>query len=162
MHIGLPAKYVFVLVAVCVWNTGIAQDRQERFGNWMLLSESTPIARTYALDFKTYLEFFCDIDAQPQRTLLVRTVWDTDDLYYSGHFPFTHQFDTESPVSQQWMVYADVGHTVLRGESARMFVHDAKSSHIVVIKGILKELEAATFVLDGTTRAVEHVLDNCS
>lgn len=138
-----------------------AQGNHEKFGNWMVLNEQIPIARTYALDFKTHLEFFCETDEPRSGSLFVRIVWDTDELYYSGSFPFTHQFDSDTPKERPWVVYANVGHTILRGPTATEFVRDAKNSYIVIIRGTLKELAAATFVLEGADRAVERVLEQC-
>ena len=138
-----------------------AQDIREKFGNWVVLNEQIPIVRTYALDFKTYLEFVCDPEFQPKSKLLVRTVWDTDELYYSGSFHFTHQFDSNSSKILPWTVYADVGHIVLRDSAAAEFVQNAEKSYILVIRGSLEELGEATFVLDGTQQAVKYVLDQC-
>ncbi len=155
--IGCQVILTWLFAAVCY-----AQDRQEKFGNWMLLNGQIPIARTYALDFRTYLEFFCNTDELKSGRLFVRIVWDTDDLYYSGSFPFTHQFDSDSPKERPWIVYADVGHTILRGATAIEFIRDAKDSYIVNIRGTLKELSAVTFVLDGAEQAAEHVLEQCT
>ena len=149
------------ILAMILATTGHAQSNQERFGNWMFLNENIPIARTYALDFKTYLEIFCDTEDTQTGHLFVRTVWNTDELYYAGSFPFVHQFDSDSPKKLRWLVHADVGQTILRGRAASEFVEDAKNSYILVIEGTLKELVAATFVLDGTRRATQRVLDEC-
>lgn len=154
--IGCQVLLTWLITAVCH-----AQDSQEKFGNWMVLSEQIPVARTYALDYRTYLEFFCDANEPGSVRLLVRIVWDTDELYYSGSFPFTHQFNSDAPKEQPWIVYADVGHTILRGSTATEFVQDAKNSYIVIIKGVLKELAEATFVLDGAAQAAERVLEQC-
>ena len=161
MHTKVSVNSSILFLVMFLVATSHAQSNQERFGNWMFLNENVPIARTYALDFKTYLEIFCDSNETQTDRLLVRTVWDTDELYYAGSFPFVHQFDSDSPKKLRWLVHADVGQTILRGRAASDFVEDAKNSYIVVITGTLKELVAATFVLEGTQRVTQRVLEEC-
>ena len=76
-------------------------------------------------------------------------------------FRLSTNLDSDSPKKLRWLVHADVGQTILRGRAASDFVEDAKNSYIVVITGTLKELVAATFVLEGTQRVAQRVLEEC-
>ena len=138
-----------------------AQHTVERFGNWVIVTENILIARTYAVDFKTHLDIFCSSGNSTESEMHVRVVWDTEDLYFAGSFPFVHQFDSGEPKQLPWIVFTDIGHTVLHGEIAVQFVQDAVRAHVVVIEGQLKQIDAVIFALDGLERAVSRVLGEC-